>query len=644
MDALRAVAVVSVVLYHANVDFISGGYVGVDIFFVISGFLITKIIVAELSTDSFSVAAFYERRIRRLFPALFAVLLASTVAACGLLLPVELEDFGETLATTAVFASNFMFANEAGYFEAAAEQMPLLHTWSLAIEEQFYLLFPWVLVVAAHRRALVVAALLGVSLVISSATLSNYPDAAFYLLPSRAWELMLGAALVFIPKLTGHSRLKELGGWVGLLGIGVAVTQYDIRTEFPGINALLPCLSTALIIYCAEDRPDSYLVRALSVRPLVLVGLISYSLYLWHWPIFVFFRHFTLDLSSSLPSYWLVPISLLVAWISWRFIERPFRNRHFLSRGKLFTVALISIGCFVSVGLIFDQSKGLPLRLPQAVLNIAAYSEDKPPARRYCEGIAPAEISYESVCRITEQDVEPSFVVWGDSHAMVAMPAVGAAASQLELNGLYLASNGCVPLIDVTASSDIEQECVDFNAAVVDIIAQRSNLKTIFVVARWGGYAEGRAYNQAGLARQYLIGKGRRAVNVAENHRIFEQGLNQTVDKLQALERRVVILASVPEIGVDLPTLMAKSAWHRRAYQHTVSTHEHESFQQFADEVFSSMDGSRIEYVEIQARFCSQDSCETVDSLGRPLYIDNNHLSRHGVARLQPLFLDKLKP
>ncbi len=259
IDGLRALAVLPVVFYHAGFSLFSGGFVGVDVFFVISGYLITSLIYPEITSSTFTYHNFYIRRVRRLFPALFTVVIACFIPAYFWLLPQELEDFGESVASLALFSSNILFWSEAGYFATAAEMKPLLHTWSLAIEEQYYLLFPvFLLGVQRLSPQLLVPATAGLfmtSLLLASTTVYTHPEAAFYLLPSRTWELLLGSLLAMLAIQISHRWLCEILALAGIAMIAAAVFLYDASTPFPGIAALLPCLGTAMVILAGSKQP-----------------------------------------------------------------------------------------------------------------------------------------------------------------------------------------------------------------------------------------------------------------------------------------------------------------------------------------------------------------------------------------------------
>ena len=325
IDGLRAVAVLPVMLYHAGASFWSGGYVGVDVFFVISGYLITTILIEQRERGTYSVLDFYERRARRILPALFVVLIACIPFAWAWVPPSVFGDFAGSMAAAALFVSNFHFQENGGYFDLAAEIRPLIHTWSLAVEEQYYLLFPLALIALGpfrRRKFLAGFALLAlVSLGLAEWGWRNHPDRNFYFTPSRLWELMAGslcAALVFRREVW---RSEVLAG-LGLAAILYAAIAFDNAVPFPSAYTLVPVLGTCLVILFG--RSDTLTGRVLSLRPLVGIGLISYSAYLWHQPMLAFAR---IRVPGGLSDWAMMGLALgalPLAWASWRFVEQPF--------------------------------------------------------------------------------------------------------------------------------------------------------------------------------------------------------------------------------------------------------------------------------------------------------------------------------
>ncbi|MBU3601786.1 acyltransferase [Polynucleobacter sp. AM-25C3] len=355
IDGLRALAVIPVILFHAGFNYFSGGFVGVDVFFVISGYLITTIILAELEESKFSIINFYERRARRILPVLFFVMAVCIPFAWILLPPFELASFSKSLIAVPLFLSNFFFWREGGYFETAAELKPLLHTWSLAVEEQYYVFFPIFLMLCwrlGRRWVLGAIILIAIVSLISAQIGSIYkPVPNFFLLPTRAWELAIGASAVFyisnrnIMMLTSLAR-QILSG-LGFLLITTSIFVFNKDTPFPSIYALVPTIGTVLILLFA--LPDTLVGKVLGSRLLVFIGLISYSAYLWHQPIFAFSRYYFNSISGTLMVI-LVIITLLLSVITWRYIERPFRDRTQISRKTIFIVSLALSLIFITFG------------------------------------------------------------------------------------------------------------------------------------------------------------------------------------------------------------------------------------------------------------------------------------------------------
>jgi len=369
VDGLRAVAVVPVVLFHAGFSGIGGGYAGVDVFFVISGFLITSIILAEHAAGTFTVLGFYERRVRRILPALLTVMLVSVVPAWFLLVPDVFKNFGKSMAAASVFGSNIFFWMKSGYFAPAAEDMPLLHTWSLAVEEQYYVLFPLLLMLLVPLRqgrlTVVIGCIALASLAFTEWAWRYAPDANFYLLPSRAWELMIGALIAIalakrdITAVLG-TRTRNVLSLVGIALVVGAFVIFDEQTPFPSLYAAIPVLGAALILAAATS--DTVVGKVLGSSPFVLIGLISYSIYLWHVPLLSFAKALLLEPDSDAMRVSVIAATFVLAYLTWRFIETPFRNCHAVGRRTVFVAA----GCVSAIvgggGLVITKNLGFPDR------------------------------------------------------------------------------------------------------------------------------------------------------------------------------------------------------------------------------------------------------------------------------------------
>jgi peptidoglycan/LPS O-acetylase OafA/YrhL len=368
VDGLRALAVLPVILFHAGFRAFGGGFVGVDVFFVISGYLITSIIVGEIGHGRFSIIDFYERRARRILPALFFVMLACLPCAWLWLMPGDMKRFASSLLAVSLFSSNLFFWSESGYFDTAAELKPLLHTWSLAVEEQYYVIFPVLLILAWRftRRAVVAILVLiaGASLALAQWGFTADPAGAFYLLPSRGWELLVGAFVAFHLSKQGAERPPrwsgEFGGVVGVLLLVFAIVAYDEHTPFPGFYALVPVVGTALIILLADKH--TFVGKLLGNKVPVGIGLVSYSAYLWHQPLFAFARHRSMTAPGDGLLAGLIIVTFLLAYLSWRFVEAPFRDRGRFSRGTVFRLSGLGGLFFMGLGLAGIQTSGFRAR------------------------------------------------------------------------------------------------------------------------------------------------------------------------------------------------------------------------------------------------------------------------------------------
>jgi peptidoglycan/LPS O-acetylase OafA/YrhL len=368
VDGLRAIAVLPVMFFHAGFQWFRGGFVGVDVFFVISGYLITGILLADLRSGSFTLAKFYERRIRRILPALFLVMLACLPFAWFLMLPDDLENFGQSLFATTLFSNNVLLWMTSGYFSLASEFKPLVHTWSLGVEEQYYLLFPlllallWRLPKAGLVSVLVIGA--AVSLAVAQWGCVNAPQATFFLLGARLWELLVGAliAVFFFYRepakgpIVANPTVRSLLGVAGFLMIGASVMLFDRATPFPSVYALLPTVGTALIILFGT--PDTPMGRLLGSSLLVGIGLVSYSAYLWHQPLLAFARLTSLSEPPAALFASLLVVAFGLAWISWRYVERPFRDRGLISARSMLAVLLVVGASLAWVGLLIDRKSG----------------------------------------------------------------------------------------------------------------------------------------------------------------------------------------------------------------------------------------------------------------------------------------------
>lgn len=545
IDGLRTLAVVPVVLYHAGFG-LSGGFVGVDVFFVISGYLITSLLIADLDAGRFSLPDFYERRARRIFPALFVMIAATIVLGYALMIPSDFEAFGKSVAATTVFGANIWFYLQVGYFTEAAELKPLLHTWSLGVEEQYYVVFPLVLWLAwrVARPAGVFAGLVvlaAVSLVAAQAALRTQPDAAFYLPHLRAWELLAGSLLAlavarrWLPAGAGGGAISVLS-LLGLAAILGPVVAYGPETPFPGLAAVLPCLGATIIIATGgmARTPVAWL---LSLKPMVFIGKLSYSLYLWHWPpiAFVFYKTGGLTMGQGAAC---VLVALLLSYLSWRFVEQPFRNRARISGRMIFTLSAAAMTVFVAVGGFLAVANGLPGRGHPDLL-----AHDAPDAflhdRRDCHFVDIARARSGDVCVRGAAGAAPTIMLVGDSHADAFSPAFFAAAESLGLAGYQYTNAGFRPLVGVS-----ERDNAAWGAqsdALVDFLEARPEITTIYVTAYWQHQMTGYTYRHTG---DIWRDDGYDGSGTAYNLTATLNGLTRFAARLP--DRHVVLLDDVP--------------------------------------------------------------------------------------------------
>ena len=461
VDGLRTVAVVPVVLFHADIALFAGGFVGVDIFFVISGYLITTILISDIAQGRYSLLRFYERRARRILPALFLVTLCTIPAALAWLAPRELEDYAQSLVAVVTFSSNILFWAESGYFGGDAALKPLLHTWSLAVEEQYYILFPPMLYFlwrfGVPLLVVVLTALLLASFGLACWMVTVAPGAAFYLLPTRGWQLLAGALTAFFlyyRPAPGPGPVSQLAGCLGLGLIAWSVFTFDHHTPFPGLPALVPVAGCALLILFAV--PGTLAQRMLAQPVFVGIGLISYSLYLWHQPLLAFAKYRSLGAPPPWVMLALCAASLPLAWATWRYVETPFRKG-----GQVSVRSLAGAGAAVAVllgavGLAGHQTNGfrdmiLKYRVTEADRDlyqaIVAATEEHGGGRLddgACRfGYARVTEEFLTRARACAQTHGPGVVVLGDSHAIdVSHGLAGSGALPFVI---AVAQGGCRP-------------------------------------------------------------------------------------------------------------------------------------------------------------------------------------------------------
>lgn len=640
IDGLRAVAVLAVLFFHAG-GLVPGGYAGVDVFFVISGFLITSLIRKELEAGTFRLSSFWERRICRIFPA--QVVLVGVVLVFGmlLLLPRDFWDLCKSALAQSVFLSNVYWKRHLGYFDGPAEIKPLLHMWSLAVEEQFYVGFPLFLVAfgGLRRSALgaIIAILALLSFVLSVWGVRAYPSATFFLLPARTWELLVGSLLTFLPRTMQARRtatwLREAGSAVGLLCVVGAFALFDRATLFPGATAVLPCSGAALIIHSNRFQ-RTWVGRLLAARPIVFVGLISYSLYLWHWPALAFCRYLNNDSLDVWPCVLAVAGSFVAAFLSWKYVETPFRRRP--GRGRVVSAALFSSTVIVAVAIVGWQTQGLPQRFSTETL--ALFQTDRLPLR--FETVQAADVAagrLPTLGRSPLREARRCFLLWGDSHAMVVGETVSRLAEAYGVGGYAATRLGTLPVLGIWRPAE-DKSAVAWNRAVLDFVKARK-IRDVILVSRWSINIEGRPN---GSMDSLVIDEISRGTTKAEAKWAFKRGIERTIEELRAAGIRVWILKQVPEQRGD-PTRALGLArflpW--RSSPSGVSLSDHRSGQANVDEILGNLDAADIHICDPTDACFDASGTSLISGNGRPYYLDDNHLSTHGADALLGGLFDK---
>ena len=497
IDGLRAIAVMLVVAFHAFPEAIPGGFIGVDIFFVISGFLITGIVVRELDQQRFSLAAFYSRRIKRIFPALIAVLFVTLVLGWLWMLPAAYAELSADVFASAAFFSNIALLLHSGYFDIESGKKPLLHLWSLGIEEQFYLFWPLILMLGTRMRLgiLAVASAIGIaSFVLNVALIGSDPVATFYLPFTRAWELLVGAALA-----CGWNRIDQsdaasnLRAAIGLVLIGVATGVLDPHRAFPGWWAILPVAGAGLLL----SAPAAWGCRHLLVSPaMVRIGLISYPLYLWHWPLLVFFAIIKFAPLTLVERGLVVGLSFALAWLTYRFIETPFRFGR-ASALRMFSLGSAMVLIAVAGGVIV-WARGFDFRLPPEIRDMAAVPTQSNKWRVHeCLLDLSHEMSFADTC--VDRGRRPLIMVWGDSTAGALMPGLRKAQETSDFGIAQFTSSSCVPALNTDVAG--VPNCRAINDKILSI-ARDLQPDIVLLHSTWDRYLDGVAETVTALKQQ----------------------------------------------------------------------------------------------------------------------------------------------
>ena len=636
IDGLRALAVLSVLLFHAAVPGFSGGFVGVDIFYVISGFLITSIIAKDVAVGKFSFVSFYDRRIRRIFPALFGVVLFTLLASVLFLAPKDFATFGKNLVAMTFFVSNIFFKREGavgGYFDDSSNSQVLLHTWSLSVEEQFYLFFPTALILlsrfAKKRSREFLALAVVVSFAINIWATHTHPRSAFYLLIPRAWELLLGSllALKAVPPLTNRLA-REVASLLGLGLIFWAVFVFNPETAFPGYAVLLPCLGVWLIIY-ASEHGFCFVRSLLSLKPLVAIGVISYSLYLWHWPIIVFSKYLSAGNLSLLTTVLVLLSSLLLAFFSYEFIESPFRGSDSpISRRQVFSFGLAATALSALLGFVIYTTQGVPGRFDsQTLQRIAANLERKTDYQEVCSNWKTRINSLADIgsCSFGSPSSQ-KIMYWGDSHVQQLYPLVKKIYDSGVLPGrgiVFVISNGCPPVQHLNRPLG-EFHCDSFSRYAL-LRAEQPDVDTVFIA-----FAAVPSSVFCTSVDDHCLAN----LSPEESRIRVLQELTANIQELKLHGKRVILSLPFPLFDKSVPDLEIRNAiLHRFGFS---SVAREISFPAMRQQIISVAQQTGAEIFDPRKSLCSPISGCMSESNGVSIYKDHSHLVASQIGLLQP--------
>lgn len=620
IDGLRTVAVMLVLVFHFDLFAVGkAGFIGVDVFFVISGFLITAIIRSDLEAERFNFGDFLYRRIRRLYPALMATLVLTLVAGGFLFLPHRFEELAEQTLWSLLYVVNFYFWQNINYFGLQAGSVPLLHMWSLAVEEQFYFFFPLVCL-AIWRwapRLLLPAVVVGllVSFALGLIFTPLKPELSFYLLPTRAWELMMGAVLALMV----HGRDMR-GGWLQLMGpaglllVAASVVLYGPLTQVPGWFALLPTLGAVALIL-GGFAPDAPTTRLMASRPMVWIGKISYPLYLVHWPIRIFLQEHTLEFTLG----WRFlgfALSFVVAAGVYYIIETPIRRGRILAGRWLYVGLVFGLSlATISASALIMRNDGLAGRFAPEVADILAFRNDTAQPFQQCDRLAS---SLDGLCAIGDDTAQRDVIVIGDSHALALSGAMDLWLTDEGRGGALYYGHGCMPVLG--AGRD---RCQQYVQGIIDLIEQSPEVTDVVMVSIW---------------RQAVPDGGRpfgdRWVPESDVPEVFTSHLSETVERLQAAGKRVTIIEPLFAAARRVPETLAANVAFDRDWPVDTSLAEHRATFATVSAAFDALENVRR--VSLIEPFCKNGTCRAVVD-GVPLFTDNNHLAFGQSARISAL-------
>lgn len=620
VQGLRAIAVTSVVAFHAFPSLLPGGFLGVDIFFVISGYLISGILLKELREGKFSIADFYRRRVRRIFPALVVVLVFTVIVGAFLLSPQAFRHLGRNVVSTVFFSSNMDFWLSTDYFDGAAEFKPLLHTWSLAVEEQFYILYPPLLYLlwrfARSRLTLVLAGVFALSLAASEALVWNAPAAAFYFAPSRGFELLSGALVAAgaLPALRSR-KAREIVAGVGLAAIFLPLMFYTSKMPFPGLTALVPCVGTALMLHAGAGG-ESWAAKSISTPGYLFFGNLSYSLYLWHWPMLVYARHIFGGEITWVQASVAVVLAVIASVLSYRYVEQPFLDKRRRDLPAL-RIGAATIGGFATLGLALFLTHGVGARFSPQALAMFAYAGDANTRRVGCHNDSPNLRAYADNCTFGAVGVAPDLAVWGDSHGAELAVALGRRAEGAGRSVMQITSSACPPALGFVSLA--RPWCEAQNQRTLEGLVADPRVKTVILTAN---------------AIRY------------DNVRGLRDGYQASVRALRSAGKQVVLLSQIPIAHADPPDVVGIAVEYGASLDSLgISRAEYDGeAQEWRAYLANQARLWGAEVFDPTAALCDAALCRIYKDRVGVLYFNRDHLSVTGVGFAVEALASRLYP
>ncbi len=649
INGLRAIAVLVVLFFHLGISGFSGGYVGVDIFFVISGFLMTGIISTKLNTGNFGFLDFYAARAKRIIPALVVLVAALLILGFFYLIPFDYKSLGNDSISALGFYSNIAFAHSDGYFDVTSQNNWLLHTWSLSVEWQFYLLFPiflaWLKKKAFFNKGLVVTFVL--SLFLSIVLTKLEPTAAFFILPTRVWEFLAGGFVFLYSDKIPKFKFRL---WVGLLLIAISTFIYTDNLNFPSYWAIVPVLGAILVI--AENTNHVVLKNAF----IQYVGKISYSLYLWHWPIVVAIKYLEIE-SNVLNITVAIALAFALAHISYVFVEQAFRNvKKNVTSLKIIAINLLVVSLICSYVGVVSYKEGFKFRVSDAVLAMETHEYNKIYNIEGC-GFNYKKQSGLPDCKVGNKTAKSTVAIWGDSHASYATQGINKVLLKRNKAAYLYSYAGCPSVLDAhypgargnffgmhLPENNRSIKCRLINQRTYDFISNSDEIKKVILVSRWPVYAYGETTTNSPHLYAVFGDVEARLDNLEERLEYYTNNIVKTACGLSDAGKQVYLFTAVPEMAESINLTLAKYLLlHGKIRDISIPVSEYNERNKAFIEAFGEAEKKcNIKVVNIKPYFCDDEKCSGVKD-GKPLYADDDHISRFGNEMLRPAYEGTLK-